>query len=76
MLELLLNPLKIDLKKKVENYKPNLIALSATEDMWELGVQILEEIRDHLLGIDINNLTPVEALMKLNDIKRKIGLGK
>lgn len=31
---------------------------------------ILEEIRDQLLGIDINNLTPMDALMKLNKIKK------
>ncbi len=31
--------------------------------------------RDEILGLDINNLTPVEALNKLNDIK-KIVKGK
>ena len=31
---------------------------------------ILEEIRDQLLGIDINNLTPMDALVKLNRIKK------
>ena len=33
-----------DVRKEVDEYKPDLIALSATEDMWELGIKILEEI--------------------------------
>ena len=36
----------------------------------KLDDPILEEIRDQLLGIDINNLTPMDALMKLNKIKK------
>ena len=31
---------------------------------------VLCQIRDEILGLDINNLTPVEALNKLNDIKK------
>ncbi|MFZ9301596.1 MAG: hypothetical protein ACO23V_11570, partial [Chitinophagaceae bacterium] len=31
------------------------------------------EIRQLLENMDINRLTPVEALMKLNEIKNKIG---
>jgi DNA mismatch repair protein MutS len=31
--------------------------------------QTFESIRDMLNGIDINRLTPVEALLKLNEIK-------
>ena len=31
-----------------------------------------EEIKDEILHIDINTLTPVEALMKLNEIKRML----
>ena len=30
---------------------------------------MLSQIRDEILTIDINNLTPMEALNKLNDIK-------
>lgn len=40
---------------------------------FQLDDPILESIREELLGIDINTLTPVEALMKLNEIKRRIG---
>ena len=37
---------------------------------FQLDDPILCQIRDEILGLDINNLTPVEALNKLNDIKR------
>lgn len=40
---------------------------------FQLDDPILEALREELLGIDINTLTPVEALMKLNEIKRKLG---
>ena len=34
---------------------------------------VLENIREELLKMDINTLTPIEALMKLNSIKKMIG---
>ena len=40
---------------------------------FQLDDPILEAIRDDLINTDINTLTPVEALMKLNEIKKKIG---
>ncbi|MBA5629568.1 DNA mismatch repair protein MutS [Moheibacter lacus] len=40
---------------------------------FQLDDPILESIREELIGLDINTLTPVEALMKLNEIKRKLG---
>ena len=40
---------------------------------FQLDDPILEAIREELLGMDINTLTPVEALMKLNEIKRMLG---
>lgn len=40
---------------------------------FQLDDPILESLREELLGMDINTLTPVEALMKLNEIKRKLG---
>lgn len=39
----------------------------------QLDDPILEQIRDEIKDLDINTLTPVEALMKLNEIKRYIG---
>ena len=34
-----------DLHAEIENFSPNLIAVSTTEDMWNLGVSLLESIR-------------------------------
>ena len=34
---------------------------------------LLEELKDEIIDLDINTLTPVEALMKLNGIKRRLG---
>ena len=42
---------------------------------FQLDDPVLSQIRDEILGLDINNLTPVEALNKLNEIK-KIVTGK
>ena len=42
---------------------------------FQLDDPVLCQIRDELLTLDVNNLTPVEALNKLNDIK-KIVAGK
>jgi DNA mismatch repair protein MutS len=38
----------------------------------KLDDPLLEEIRDQILETDIDTLTPVEALMKLNEIKRTL----
>ena len=40
---------------------------------FQLNDPVLEQVKDELLKVDINTLTPVEALMKLNDIKRMLG---
>lgn len=40
---------------------------------FQLNDPVLEQIKDELIKTDINTLTPIEALMKLNDIKRLIG---
>ena len=37
---------------------------------FQLDDPVLIQVRDEILTLDINNLTPVEALNKLNDIKR------
>ena len=39
---------------------------------FKLDDPLLEEIRDEILNTDIDTLTPVEALMKLNEIKRML----
>ena len=40
---------------------------------FNLDDPLLEEIKEEILGLDINAITPVEALMKLNEIKRMLG---
>ena len=40
---------------------------------FQLDDPVLENIREELTKIDINTLTPIEALMKLNSIKKMIG---
>ena len=48
---------------------------SAQLSFFQLDDPVLTQIRDEILGLDVNNLTPVDALNKLNDIK-KILTGK
>ena len=54
--------------------KPTAEIASTREGMqlsfFQLDDPVLCQIRDEILTLDINNLTPVEALNKLNDIKR------
>ena len=49
---------------------------SAKEEMqmsfFNLDDPLLEEIKDEILQLDINSITPMEALMKLNEIKRML----
>ena len=40
---------------------------------FQLDDPVLENIREELIKVDINTLTPVEALLKLNEIKKMIG---
>jgi DNA mismatch repair protein MutS len=55
-------------KKKKSDKDPNM-QLS----FFQLNDPVLEQIHEELIGIDINTLTPVEALMKLNEIKKLTG---
>ncbi len=41
---------------------------------FQLDDPVLKQIRDQLAKLDVNNLTPIEALNKLNEIKRMTGL--
>lgn len=54
--------------------KPTHEIASSREGMqlsfFQLDDPILCQVRDEILGLDINNLTPVDALNKLNDIKK------
>jgi DNA mismatch repair protein MutS len=54
------------------------VATSAKDNiqlsMFQLDDPVLVAIRDQIKGLDINSLTPLEALNKLNEIKRITGL--
>ena len=41
---------------------------------FQLDDPVLKQIRDEISHLDINNLTPIEALNKLNEIKKLTGL--
>ena len=41
--------------------------------IFQLDDPVLQNIKEELINIDINTLTPVEALMKLNEIKKMVG---
>jgi len=41
-------------------------------EFFKLDDPVLEEIKEELLEIDINTMTPMDALLKLSEIKRKI----
>jgi anaerobic magnesium-protoporphyrin IX monomethyl ester cyclase len=48
---------KKDIQDKVNKFKPDLIGISSTEDMWELAMRVLLEIKDY----KIKNKVPVIA---------------
>lgn len=54
-------------KKKGKPHIPN---SSFQLSMFQLNDPVLEKLRDELYAIDVNTLTPIEALMKLNEIKK------
>lgn len=66
------------LKKLEKNHSSDALdgVKTETQDMqmsfFNLDDPLLEEIKDEILKIDIDTLTPVEALMKLNEIKRML----
>ncbi len=55
-----------EITDRLEQANSNEMQLS----FFNLDDPLLEEIRDEILHLDIDTLTPVEALMKLNEIKR------
>ncbi len=67
-----------------DNYRKDTLAKPVKEiagkreglqlSFFQLDDPVLKQIRDDIKKLDINNLTPVEALNKLNEIKRITGL--
>jgi DNA mismatch repair protein MutS len=66
------------LKKLEKNHSSDALnGVKAMKDEMQLSFftiddPILEELKAEILSIDINTLTPVEALMKINEIKRML----
>jgi len=66
------------LKKLEKNHSSDALnGIKSAKDEMQLSIfnlddPLLEEIKEEILGLDINTLTPVEALMKLNEIKRML----
>ena len=66
------------LKKLEKNHSSEELAgvKSSKEELqlsfFNLDDPLLEEIKEEIMSLDINTLTPVEALMKLNEIKRML----
>ena len=75
----ILNQLETDNRQQGISSKPTAEIASNRDGMqlsfFQLDDPILCQVRDEILNIDVNNLTPLEALNKLNDIK-KIVRGK
>lgn len=66
------------LKKLEKNHSSeSLNGIKSTKDEMQLNIfnlddPLLEEIREDIMNLDINTLTPIEALMKLNELKRML----
>jgi len=69
---------ELEASKQKDNIKEQLN--QSTKGMqlsfFQLDDPLLEEIKEEILDTDIDNLTPVEALMKLNEIKRMLTRNK
>ena len=57
--------------------KPTAEKINSSRDgmqlsFFQLDDPVLCQVRDEILGLDINNLTPVEALNKLNELKKRV----
>ena len=75
----ILNQLETDNRQQGISSKPTAEIASQRDGMqlsfFQLDDPVLCQVRDEILNLDVNNLTPLEALNKLNDIK-KIVRGK
>ena len=75
----ILNQLETDNRQQGISSKPTAEIASNRDGMqlsfFQLEDPVLCQVRDEILNIDVNNLTPLEALNKLNEIK-KIVKGK
>ena len=63
---------KLETSHKTESTKDSLKQDELQLSIFNLDDPILEDIREEIANLDINTLTPVEALMKLNEIKKMV----
>jgi len=71
------NTILQEMELKNKDHQQNSPTVQATTEKFQLSIfdahtETFENIRKELDSIDINNLTPVEALMKLQAIKQKL----
>ena len=70
---------KLEGKKDKEDFSKPLIEIGKKREgmqlsFYQLDDPVLKDIRNEISNLDINNLTPIEALNKLNEIKKLTGL--
>lgn len=75
--EEVLRQLEADKETEVTRKTPDALPQGGGQQMsfFQLDDPVLTQIRDEILGLDLNNLTPIECLNKLSEI-RKILTGK
>ena len=73
----ILNQLETDNRQQGISSKPTAEIATNRSGMqlsfFQLDDPVLCQVRDEILNLDVNNLTPLEALNKLNDIKKIVG---
>ncbi len=70
---------KLEGGKEKENLAKPLVEIGENREgmqlsFFQLDDPVLKQIRDEIVGLDVNNLTPIEALNKLNEIKKLTGI--
>lgn len=71
--ERLLDELESSQRKEIAKEKLDGLKQDMQLSFFQLDDPVLSQIREELMNIDINSLTPVEALFKLNEIKKLTG---
>ena len=58
---------------KVQPVNNPIVEEGVQMSFFQLDDPALEDVRDRLLDLDIDNLTPIDALMKLHEIRKIVG---
>lgn len=68
---------ELEMKNESDANKSAIAKVEQSDDyqlsFFQLDDPVLEQIKEELTQIDVNTLTPVEALLKLNEIKKMVG---